>query len=187
MPALPSPLRAPWNVSTPHGGDREVAFLPQAHTKACGRASIWLVGWICHWEEKNLIFCFFFLSSLFTCCPAGSNQDSVVLLVCLIHPRPLPPPPSALSPVCPSLSFSLTALFLSPSFPVSVALCLPPPERTPTDTLRFISVPLQGLPSRDTGCLVPGHVCSGCLPCPSFQPTVLLPEESQEGMCQLPS
>ena len=30
----------------------------------------------------------FFLSSLFTCCPAGSNQGSVVLLACLIHPRP---------------------------------------------------------------------------------------------------
>lgn len=31
-----------------------VAFLPPGpHTEACGGASIWLVGWICHWEKNN--------------------------------------------------------------------------------------------------------------------------------------
>ena len=39
-------------------------------------------------KKKKRVFCLFFLSSLFTCCPAGSNQGSVVLLACLIHPRP---------------------------------------------------------------------------------------------------
>lgn len=81
------PLPAPLPV-----GASEVAFPPQAPHK-----SLWLsLHLACGMDlslggkkkKKKRIFCLFFLSSLFTCCPAGSNQGSVVLLACLIHPRP---------------------------------------------------------------------------------------------------
>lgn len=126
-PPPPSFQRAPRNVSTPQGVGGWWGGLPPPgpHTEACGGASIWLVGWICHRGEKSLIFCLFFLSSLFTCCPAGSTQGSWSswLASFIQDPSFLSPPSSPLSLISSSLSFSLF-IFVSLALPSGVPPCL---------------------------------------------------------------